>query len=153
MKLLVVFVSACLVLSHFAAAFSRPVPSMGRMRLAMVGTEIEGPSDVAREVIEKQFKVGKSVQWGVLQAEVEESEVPDDSTRAALREVASRDLVNIDDKERARRTLVGKASGVLAVLSFIGSIKFGLDIIPRTVAIYLPLSFSLGFLESGKQGL
>ena len=37
------------------------------MRLAMVGTEIEGPSDVAGS--NQQFKVGKSVQWGVLQAE------------------------------------------------------------------------------------
>ena len=118
----------------------------------MVTTDT-GPSEVAKEIIEKQFKVGKSVQWGVLQAEVDEAEVPDDNTRAALREVASRDLVNIDDKERARRTMVGKASGVLTVFSFVASLYYNLDIIPRTVAIYLPLSFSLGFIESGKQGL
>ena len=121
-------------------------------RLAMVSSDT-GPSDVAKEIIEKQFKVGKSVQWGVLQADVDEAKVPDDNTRATLRDVASRELVNIDDKERARRTLVGKASGLLTVLSFAASLHYHLDIIPRTIAIYLPLSLSLGFLESGKQGL
>ena len=113
----------------------------------------DGPSDIARDMIEKQFKVGKSVQWGVLQAEVKEEDVPDDNTRAVLREVASRDLVNIDDTERNRRTLVGKVSGVLAAMSFAASWYCGLALVPRTAAIYLPLSFSLGFLESGKEGL
>lgn len=113
----------------------------------------ESVSDVAREVIEKQFKIGKKIQWGVLQADVEEEDIPDDQTRAALREVATRELVNIDDDERARRTLVGKVSGVIAAASYFGALYLGLDFVPRTAITYFPLALSIGFLESGKQGL
>ena len=113
----------------------------------------ESVSDVAREIIEKQFKIGKRVQWGVFQGDVKEEDVPDAGTRAALREIAARELVNIDDEERARRTTVGKVGGVVAAVSYFAAVYLGLDIVPRTALTYFPLALSLGFLESGKQGL
>lgn len=113
----------------------------------------ESVSDVAREIIEKQFKIGKRVQWGVFQGDVKEQDVPDAGTRAALREIAARELVNIDDEERARRTTVGKVGGVVAAVSYFAAVYLGLDIVPRTALTYFPLALSLGFLQSGKQGL
>jgi hypothetical protein len=115
--------------------------------------KIDSVSDVARAAIETQFKVGKSVQWGVLQADVASEEIPDDATRKARREQASNDLVNIDVEERARRTLVGKVSGALAAVSYLTSLYFSLELIPRALITYFPLAISVGFLESGKQGL
>ena len=113
----------------------------------------ESVGDVAREIIEKQFKIGKRIEWGIFQADVSEDDIPDANTRTALREIASRDLVNIDDMERARRTTVGKVSGMVAALSYFGALYFGFDIFLRTAITYFPLALSLGFLESGKQGL
>ena len=113
----------------------------------------ESVSDVAKEVIEKQFKIGKSIKWGVLQEDVKNEDIPDESTRSMLRKVAEKDLVNIDSSERSRRTLVGKVSGAIAVVSYIGSLYFGLETLPRAAITYLPVALSVGFLESGKQGL
>ena len=156
----VLILALLLAVAHgFALTGYKFGPRFGRrMSVGMSTTEEkkkrpESVSDVAREVIEKQFKIGKKIQFGVLQADVNAEDIPDDQTRAALREVATRELVNIDDEERARRTLVGKVSGAIAAVSYFGALYLGLDFVPRTAVTYFPLALSLGFLESGKQGL
>ena len=87
--IMLVFVLVVAMTAQALVTSSRHIPfSFTRStRLAMSSTDTR-PSDVAKAIIEKQFKVGRSVQWGVLQADVDEAKVPDDNTRAALREIA-----------------------------------------------------------------
>ena len=73
--------------------------------------------------------------------------------RKAKRELATRQLINIDDTERNRRKLIGQATAVLTTVIYGATFYFHSGIVARAASIYLPLAFSVGFYESGKKGL
>ena len=160
-----VFLLAFLALS-LASGFTRlalRVKSVGGWSQlndrSVPGESEEGPvpspevREKMKEVIESQFKVGKSVVFGVFQQEPDLGKAGDEKERKAKRELATRQLVNIDDTERNRRKLIGQATAVLTTVIYGATFYFHSGIVARAASIYLPLAFSVGFYESGKKGL
>ena len=74
-----------------------------------------------REVISTMFKEGKSIQYGVLQADVDPSSIPSDKERKERIAKATQDLVNIDDSERGRRKLIGIFGTALSSAVYAGN--------------------------------
>jgi len=106
-----------------------------------------------REVISTMFKEGKSIQYGVLQADVDPSSIPSDKERKERIAKATQDLVNIDDSERGRRKLIGIFGTALSSAVYAGTLYFHVGVVPRLAALYLPVAFSIGFLQSANKGL
>ena len=73
-----------------------------------------------REVISTMFKEGKSIQYGVLQADVDPSTIPSDKERKERIAKATKDLVNIDDAERGRRKKIGLCGAALSSAVYAG---------------------------------
>jgi len=96
----------------------------------------------------------KKIMFGVLTTDVDESSIPSDEERAALRDQASLSLTNIDKEERMRRRLVGRLfiAGT-AFLSAILYFKVGADSLTRFVAVFFPLNLGIGYLKSAESGL
>ena len=95
---------------------------------------------------------GKKIFFGVLQKDVEPSEVPSDEERAELRSQAAADLTNIDAAERERRQLAGTALGVATLALAIGLLASHAPASTR-FAIAPPLFLSYGYLSSAREGL
>ena len=102
-------------------------------RLGAVDTEPDLQSSTApdfegkigeqrREVITTMFKEGKSIQYGVLQADVDPSKIPSDKERKERINKATKDLVNIDDAERGRRKTIGYVGTVLSSVVYAGTV-------------------------------
>lgn len=146
-------------LAHFARVKKL---SLNQLDDPLVTTDTESedgpiPSPEVREkmkeVIETQFKVGKSVVFGVFQQEPDLDKAGTEKERKAKRDLAAQKLVNIDDTERNRRKLIGQATAVLTSVIYGATFYFHAGIVARAASIYLPLAFSVGFYESGKKGL
>ena len=75
-----------------------------------------------REVITTMFKEGKSIQYGVLQADVDPATIPSDKERKERINKATKDLVNIDDAERGRRKTIGYVGTVLSSVVYAGTV-------------------------------
>lgn len=105
------------------------------------------------------FGEGKRVVWGVLSKEVDPSELNDQSAealarRAALKEAAAADLVNIDPDERSKRKTIATGAGVVALLVATGlTVGDVTNPLIRGAAMYVPLAIMYGFYGSGQQGL
>lgn len=99
------------------------------------------------------FKEGKSIQYGVLQSDVNPSTIPSDKERKERVAKATKDLVNIDDLERGRRKTIGLVGSALSSAVYAGMIYFQVGLIPRLAGLYLPVAFSIGFLQSANKGL
>ena len=95
---------------------------------------------------------GKKIFFGVLQKDVEPSEVPSDEERAELRRQAAADLTNIDAAERERRQLAGTALGAITLALAIGLLAVHAPA-PTRFAIAPPLFLSYGYLSSAREGL
>lgn len=106
-----------------------------------------------REMMQAQFKEGKSIVWGVFQKEIDPASIPDSKTQAERVAKASKDLVNIDDEERARRKVAGLAGLAVTVTIYCGMLYFKIPFLFRAMGLYLPLSLSAGFLKSSEAGL
>jgi len=106
-----------------------------------------------KEAIEKTFKVGKSIQWGVLQADVDPANIPSEEEQKKRIAVASTELINIDADERGRRRTAGLAGAFVASIVYGATIYFHTPFLYRAAAIYLPVAFSAGFLQSAQSGL
>lgn len=102
---------------------------------------------------------GKRVHWGVLSQEVPESELNNTSKevlakRAALREAAAAELVNIGQDERSRRKTMAAGAGLVALVVATGLTANDVtNPLIRGAAMYLPLAIAFGFYGSGQQGL
>ena len=66
------------------------------------------------------FKEGKSIQFGVLQSDVNPSTIPSDKERKERVAKATKDLVNIDDLERGRRKTIGLVGSALSSAVYAG---------------------------------
>lgn len=106
-----------------------------------------------KEVMQKQFKVGKKIVFGVFQQDVDLNNVPSAAEQARLAEKAAKSLVNIDDAERGRRRSVGLVAGGVAAAVYAAMLSFHVAVIPRFIGLYLPLAVSAGFLKSSQEGL
>ena len=95
---------------------------------------------------------GKRIYFGVLQQDVQPSEVPAADERAARRAVAAEQLVNIDMPERERRRLAGAAAAAGTAALAIGLLAFDAPALSR-VAIGPPLFLAYGYLASAQTGL
>lgn len=106
-----------------------------------------------KEVMQKQFQVGKKIVFGVFQQDVDSSSIPSAAEQARLEANAATKLVNIDDAERARRRSVGLVAGGVAAAVYAAMLSFHVTLIPRFIGLYLPLAVSAGFLKSAEEGL
>jgi len=117
-------------------------------------------NDMAK-AMEKTFGMGegKRVSWAFSTTQVPQVELDDTSEatmakRAALREKAAAELVNIDDDDRSKRKLVGAGAGVVALLAAVGLSVGGVtNPLIRGAVMYLPLAMSFGLYGSGQKGL
>ena len=94
----------------------------------------------------------KKIVWGVLKADVDPSEVPDEAERARRREQAARDLVNIDEAERGRRLQASGAFRALTVALGAGLLGFHAPAVAR-LSIAVPLFLAYGYYASYSEGL
>ena len=131
------------------AAF-RPAVKAQANPVLMSSSNEESPM---KSVMEKQFKVGKSIAWGVLQKDVDASSIPDAETQAELRAQAASSLTNIDSTERDRRRLVGVIAATSSAAIYTGMLVFKTTFIFRLLGLYLPVSIAAGFLKSAEEGL
>lgn len=106
-----------------------------------------------QSVVKSQFKIGKSINFGVFQKDVDVKSMPDLETRNLLRKDASIKLNNIGLQERDRRELVGKYGFFITALLWIGFIFYDVPLQTRVLGLYFPVSLTYGFLESSKEGL
>jgi len=106
-----------------------------------------------RAAIEQTFKIGKSVQWGVLQADVDASKAPTQQEQKRRMDEAAAALTNIDAEERNRRKIAGLAGAAVACVVYGVTIYLQTGFVARAASIYLPVAFSAGFLTSSKEGL
>ena len=114
---------------------------------------LEGAIGPMKVAIDKGFKIGKSITWGVLQREVDPKKVPNDAGQTARRATAASELVNIDDKERSRRKTAGSVGAVVSTVLYGVLVSAKVSALSLGLAMYLPVAFSMGFIESGRQGL
>ena len=94
----------------------------------------------------------KKIFFGVLQVDVDETDVPSEEERARRRAAAAESLTNIDMAERERRRLAGTVLAVLTAALGVGLIASEVPALTR-VAIAPPLFLSYGFLASAQTGL
>ena len=99
------------------------------------------------------FKVGKSIKYGVLQSDLDPSEIPSEGERSSRREQAARELVNIDGAERSRRRTIGYFSTVLTGVIYSTNLYFHAPFLLRVASLYFPVALSAGFLKSADEGL
>lgn len=132
------------------AAFRLSVKAQPSSSAMMMSEASESPM---KSVMEKQFKVGKSIAWGVLQKDVDASSIPDAETQAELRAKATSSLTNIDLTERGRRRLVGIVAATGSAAIYTGMLVFKTTFIFRLLGLYLPISIAAGFLKSADEGL
>ena len=142
----------CSLLAFVSCFAPRTAAMFNRSRVTLMSSS-QTPDFPQGEAIEKIFKVGKSIQYGVLQADVDPSNVPSEEEQAVRKEAATRDLVNIDDKERGRRKLLGTVGSGVAAIAYAATFVFHLSLVPRILSIYFPIAFSVGFLTSSEKGL
>lgn len=120
---------------------------------ALEESNLDGAIEPMKIAIDKGFKIGKSISWGVFQKDVDESEIPDKKERESRKEAAAVALVNIDGQERSRRKTAGTVGAVISTILY--GVLITAHVGPLTLggAMYMPVAFSLGFLESGRKGL
>lgn len=106
-----------------------------------------------KAVMQKQFKQGKSIVFGVFQQDIDAASIPSASEQKERVAKATEQLVNIDDAERARRKTVGLGALGAAVAVYAGMLSLGVGLVPRFLGLYLPLAISAGFLKSSQEGL
>lgn len=141
---------------------SRPSPSLRRAQSEeddLLAKALAGgpPLRVSEKGLEVEFgkgAEGSSVQWGVLKvATLEVDQSPEaQARRAALREKAARDLVNIDDEERERRRVASYfvAGGAILLAAFL--LWSNAPWYSRG-AIFPVVALAWGFNLSAKEGL
>jgi hypothetical protein len=151
-----------LLVYHLNLVEALAPPSSGLMilkrktRTQMSGEveELEGAILPMKIAIDSQFKLGKSIQWGVLQKDVEDSAIPSEKERKERRATAAKELVNIDDKERTRRKTAGLVGTAFSTVLYSGLLLAGkTSFFTLASVMYIPVAFSLGFFESGRKGL
>lgn len=128
-------------------------PSMKAQANPVLMSSSSNEESPMKSVMEKQFKVGKSIAWGVLQKDVDASSIPDAETQAELRAQAESSLTNIDSTERGRRRLVGVIAATSSAAIYTGMLVFKTTFIFRLLGLYLPVSIAAGFLKSAEEGL
>jgi hypothetical protein len=138
-----------------AVSFQLPfnVRNIFKMKMSDGTQELTGGIGVMKDSIDKQFKLGKSITYGVLQTDVDTSNVPSKKEQAAMRKQAAAELVNIDTAERDRRKNAAKVGAVVSTVLYGGLIYAKVSFLPMAAALYLPVAFSYGFYKSGEQGL
>lgn len=114
---------------------------------------LEGAIEPMKKAIDSGFKEGKSIAWGVLQRDLDESKIPDLQERKKLRAQASKELVNIDNAERNRRKLAGSIGAVISTVLYGVLVTTKVSTMTLGLSMYVPVAFSLGFIESGRKGL
>jgi hypothetical protein len=139
--LFVLVVSAAL---HWPTSRGRPATSVWAQDVE------ESPIKAA---MQKQFKEGKKITFGVFQTDVDPAQVPDAPARERLVAEASSSLNNIDQAERSRRRLVGVGAAAASTAIYSAMLYFNVGFIGRLVGLYLPVSISAGFLKSAQEGL
>lgn len=143
LRLLLVFV--------VSAALRWPVFSIKKIASSVRAQENE--DSPIKTVMQKQFKEGKKITFGVFQTDVDPAQVPDALARKRLVAEASSSLNNIDRAERGRRRLVGVGAAAASTAIYSAMLYFNVGFIGRLVGLYLPVSLSAGFLKSAQEGL
>jgi hypothetical protein len=101
-------------------------------------------------------KEGKSIYFGVFTNDAKkDATTPEDA--AVLRQLATENLTNIDDAERARRDQAGDIMGIVSALYIIWASLFADDggfggHVLRMVAV-MPIFLAYGYKKSAKDGL
>ena len=85
--------------------------------------------------------------------EDEDESEADTAAACSSKEAAAVALVNIDGQERSRRKTAGTVGAVISTILY--GVLITAHVGPLTLggAMYMPVAFSLGFLESGRKGL
>lgn len=100
--------------------------------------------------------IGSQVKWGLLKEEVSQDTIEQSpeaqQRRRNLREAAAKNLTNIDDAERERRGLAGRAFAVVAVLVCIALVSSHAAWYTRLAAFPL-IALANGFILSEQEGL
>lgn len=144
--------AAGLSLTGGSARLARTHPSRSPTRPYM--TEDGGEVDPVATVMGSLYKpgVGRSISYGVLTREVDQSSVPTDAQREQMREAAAAQLVNISEQERLRRREAGIAFSIVTVLYAIGLLVA--EASPAARLSLFPFAFfTTGFLGSAREGL
>jgi len=121
---------------------------------AVLLSEKDDAFDPVATVMSTAFKAGEGrrIAWGLLTEEVEPSSIPSDAERAALREQAAEDLVNIDQNERDRRRIAGTALSVATAALALALLAAQVGALTRA-AILPPVFLATGYLASADEGL
>ena len=149
--LLIVF-----ALLSVSAAFHRVIPSAFRSekRTALnAKTPDQNEFNSVAKVIEKKFQIGRSIKFGISQQEIDSTKIGSLSERSEMIKNAEDGLTNIDNLERGRRKLIGQIFAGISVLAYSSALYVHAPIFIRAIATYLPVAVSVGFLQSGKDGL
>lgn len=114
---------------------------------------LDGAIEPMKVVIDKGFKVGKSIKNGVFQEDVNPDDIPPEEVQSLLIEEASANLMNIDINERNRRRNIGNVGAGLTAMLYGALIVTHVPLFTRTLALFFPVSLSYGFRKSGDEGL
>ena len=114
----------------------------------------ESPQDPIATVFGALFpgSSNKKIWFGVLQKDVDPSDVPSEAERARRRSEAAKALTNIDQDERDRRLAAGVAMSAATLALAIGLLA-GHAPAPTRFAIAPPLFLSYGYVASWRAGL
>jgi hypothetical protein len=114
---------------------------------------LEGSILPMKLVIDKGFKIGKSIKNGVFQEDVNPDDVPSAEVQTKLMEEAATNLMNIGIDERNRRRTIGTIGAGLTAILYGALIVTHVPMFTRTLALFFPVSLSYGFKKSGDEGL
>lgn len=115
---------------------------------------VDGEADVISKVFSRLFAggSGKEIYFGVLQRNVDPSNIPSEEERAARRAAAAKELVNIGGEERERRRTAGLVMSAATAALALGLLAFHVPPLARA-AVAPPLFLSYGYLASAETGL
>lgn len=108
--------------------------------------------DVLKLAVERGFPQGKTIKFGLLTVDVDESARLPDAARAQLREQAAAEMAVIDASERARRTLVGRAGGAATAALAVALLVLQAPPLSRAALVF-PIWLFAGYIDSGRTGL
>ena len=154
---LIILLSFILVVSSYHGGFSTRLRDRKTSRRG-ISTEssedsLDGAIEPMKIAINSGFKEGKSIAWGVLQRDLDESDIPNDKEREKRKKEASKELINIDSNERNRRKIAGSIGAVFSTILYGVLVTTKVSAITLGLSIYFPIALSLGFIESGRKGL
>mmetsp|Transcript_22685 Transcript_22685/g.20606 ORF Transcript_22685/g.20606 Transcript_22685/m.20606 type:complete len:162 (-) Transcript_22685:192-677(-) len=124
-----------------------------KMQIDSKSKELVGFIEPMRKGIQASAKPGKTVQYGVLFNDLDQSTIPSIDEQKKLREQAAKDLINIDMTERQRRLLVAQVVSTVTAIFYLSSLYFHFSIFVRAIPLYFGTAFALGYYKSYENGL